>query len=153
MKMRIVEGGLDDARVVALLEHHIAMGRANTVEGCAHALDVSGLQRPGIRFWTAWRDDMLLGTGALKRIDDGHAEVKSMHVAQAARRQGVGGAMLDHILREARAMGFKRVSLETGSWDYFAPARAMYATRGFIECAPFEGYKPDPASTFMSREI
>lgn len=61
--------------------------------------------------------------------------------------------MLDHILREARAMGFKRVSLETGSWDYFAPARAMYATRGFIECAPFEGYKPDPASTFMSREI
>lgn len=151
--MLIREGGLDDPRVVALLEHHIAMGRANTVEGCAHALDVSGLQRPGIRFWTAWRDDELLGTGALKRIDDGHAEVKSMHIAQAARRQGAGGAMLDHILREARAMGFKRLSLETGSWDYFAPARAMYATRGFDECAPFQGYRADPASIFMTREI
>lgn len=151
--MRIVEGGLDDARVVALLEHHIAMGRANTVEGCAHALDVSGLQKPGIRFWTAWRDDTLLGTGALKRIDVTHAEVKSMHTAQIARRQGVGAAMLDHILREARGMGFKRLSLETGSWDYFAPARAMYAKLGFVECAPFQGYKADPSSTFMTREI
>jgi putative acetyltransferase len=153
MSMRIREGGLDDPRVVELLKHHIAMGRANTEQGCAHALDVDGLKQPALRFWSAWRDDTLLGTGALKRLDATHGEVKSMHVVQAARGQGIGATLLDHIVEQARAMGLRRLSLETGSWDYFAPARAMYVKRGFVECAPFEGYKPDRNSVFMTREI
>lgn len=151
--MRIEEGGLDDPRVIALLTIHVARARAETAKGSAHALDVSGLKQPSIRFWTIWDGETLLGTAALKRIDAGHGEIKSMHVAEAARRGGAGSAILRHALDEARKMGLARASLETGSWDYFAPARAFYAKHGFAECGPFEGYAADPNSVFMTRAL
>ncbi|MCM0018453.1 MAG: GNAT family N-acetyltransferase [Tagaea sp.] len=151
--MRIEEGGLDDARVVALLTIHVTRARDVTPAGSSHALDLSGLKHPSIRFWTIWDAEAPLGTAALKRLDAAHGEIKSMHVAEAARRRGAGSAILRHVLAQAKAMGLARASLETGSFGYFAPARALYAKHGFVECGPFDGYAPDPNSTFMTREL
>lgn len=151
--LRIASGGLDDPRVVALLHVHVATARAQTAPGSAHALDLSGLRLPGIRFWTVWEDENLLGTGALQRLSAEHGEVKSMHTAEAARRRGAGSAMLRHIIDSARADGLKRLSLETGSWEFFRPAHALYRAHGFVECGPFGGYVPDPNSVFMTLEL
>ena len=154
--MEFVEGGLDDARVVALLDAHVRRAAAETAPGSAHALDLAGLRAPDVTFWSAWAEparETLLGVGALKRLTTDHGEVKSMHTAEAARRRGVGSALLLHIIAAARARGMTRLSLETGSWPYFAPARALYARHGFVACEPFGDYRPDPNSVFMTREV
>jgi len=149
----IREGGLDDPRVVRLLEIHVCTARAQTAPGSAHALDLSALRAPAIRFWSYWREEAVLGVGALKRLSGTHAEVKSMHTAADVRGAGVGSALLQHIVAQARADGMMRLSLETGSWDYFAPARAFYRRHGFADCAPFEGYAADPNSVFLSLSL
>src|SRR6185437_3722351 len=118
LAMRIVEGGLEDPRVVALLHTHLARARAETAPGSAHALDLSGLRAPGVVFWSAWEGDAVVGVGALRRLSADHGEIKSMHTAEAARGRGVGSAMLRHIMAAARARGMSRLSLETGSWPY-----------------------------------
>ena len=151
--IRVTPGGLDDLCVVELLGAHLANSRAQTAPGSAHALNLAGLRSPDISFWTMWDDEALLGVGALKRLSPDHGEVKSMHTAQWARRRGAGSAMLRHIIAAARASGFSRLSLETGSWEYFHPARALYRSRGFVECPPFAGYAPDPNSVFMSLDL
>lgn len=151
--MQFAEGNFDDPQVRVLLHAHVSCARAETGRGSAHALDSSGLKTPNIRFWTVWQEARLLGLGALKRLSRDHGEIKSMHTAEAARNQGVGSAMLNHILAEAAAMGMSRVSLETGAWDYFLPARAFYRRHGFAECAPFADYKLDPNSIFMTRSL
>ena len=148
--MHIVEGGLDDPRVVDLLHTHMTRARAETARGSSHALDLSGLRAPEVTFWSAWEGDAVVGVGALKRLSTDHGEVKSMHTAEAARGRGVGSALLQQILAAARARGMSRLSLETGSWPYFAPARALYARHGFVECGPFGEYREDPNSVFMT---
>jgi putative acetyltransferase len=151
--MRIVEGDFDHPQVRELLHAHVSRARAETGRGSAHALDASGLKASGVRFWTIWDQDRLVGLGALKTISGEHGEIKSMHTAEAARDKGVGAAMLAHIVAEARALGMSRLSLETGSWDYFLPARAFYRRHGFSECAAFADYKSDPNSIFMTRVL
>ena len=151
--MRIVAGDFGDKRVTDLLNTHLETARAATARGSAHALDLTGLQSPDIRFWTVWEDEALLGCGALKRLSADHGEVKSMHVAEAARRRGAGSAIMRHIVDTARRGGYVRLSLETGSWDYFRPARAFYRRHGFVECAPFADYRADTNSVFMTRDL
>lgn len=151
--MNIREGGLDDPRVVALLQTHLTRARAETAPGSAHALDLSGLKGPSMSFWSVWDGEELLGVGALKALNREHGEVKSMHTAEAARRRGVGSALLVHLIDQARSRGMTRLSLETGSWPYFAPARALYARHGFLECGPFGDYRLDPNSVFMTLEL
>lgn len=148
--MLIVEGGLGDPRVQALLAHHFTTARAETAPGSAHALDLSGLQAPEIRFWSAWEGEEVLGVGALKRLAADHGEIKSMHTAPTSRRQGVASALLRHIIAAAREMGLTRLSLETGSWPYFEPARELYRRHGFVDCPPFGSYAADPNSVFMT---
>jgi putative acetyltransferase len=148
--MHIVEGGLDDPRVVDLLRTHRIRARAETAPESAHALDPSRLRAPGMTLRSAWEDDAVVGVGALKRLSADHGELKSMYTAEAARGRGVGSAMLRHIMAAARASGMARLSLETGSWPYFAPARALYARHGFVECQPFGDCQPDPNSVFMT---
>jgi len=151
--MQIVDGGLDDPRVQALLAEHFDTARAQTAPGSAHALDLSGLRSPDIRFWSAWDGDHVIGIGALRRLSDIHGEVKSMHTVRSGRRRGAGSAMLRHIIAAARQMKLSRLSLETGSWPYFDPARAFYKRHGFVECPPFGDYVADPNSVFMTLEI
>jgi len=151
--MTITDGGLDDARVQALLAHHLDAARAATAPGSAHALDLSGLKGPDMHFWSAWEGNQLVAVGALKQLSASHGEIKSMHTKQSHRRRGAGGAMLRHIIDRAREFGLARLSVETGSSPYFAPARALYQRHGFVECPPFGGYAPDPNSIFMTLEL
>ena len=149
----IREGGLDDPRVVELLHLHLRLAREQTAPGSAHALDLSALRAPGVSFWSAWDGDTLAGVGALKTLSADHGEVKAMHTAASMRRRGVAAAILRHIVGEARSRGMSRLSLETGSWPYFAPARALYARHGFVECEPFADYVPDRNSVFMTLAV
>ncbi len=151
--MQITPGDLTDARVIDLLHDHLATARAQTAPKSAHALDLKRLQLPDIAFWTAWDGETLVAIGALKRLSDDHGEVKSMHTVRAARRKGVGSAMLQHIIAFARSRGISRLSLETGSWDYFRHAVALYRRHGFIECPPFADYVLDPNSIFMTLDL
>ncbi len=153
MSLHIIAGGLEDERVVAMLKFHFDTNISVTPAGSAHVFDVERLKAPDIYFWSAWDGDRLMGTGALKRLSASEGEVKSMHTLQTARRSGVGSAMLERIMAEAKTMGLTRLYLETGSFAFFAPARALYARHGFTECAPFVGYKPDANSTFMMKDI
>jgi putative acetyltransferase len=139
--------------VVALVTRHVQLGRANTAAGSAHALDLSGLRRPDLRLWAAWQGGALLGVAGLRLLDATLGEVKSMHTDQTQRRGGVGSALLGHIIAAARADGLGRLSLETGAWAYFAPARAFYARHGFVPCPPFGDYRDDPNSVFMTLEL
>jgi putative acetyltransferase len=151
--MHIVEGGLDDSRVVELLGTHRERALAETARGSAHALDLAALLEPGWTFWSAWADETrttLVGIGALRQLSSEHGEVKSMHVPEVLRGRGFGGALLEHIIASARVRGLSRLSLETGSWPYFSPARALYARHGFVECEPFGDYRPDPNSVYMT---
>ena len=116
-----------------------------------HALDLSELQAPGVRVWVGVLDDRIVATAALAPIADAHEELKSMRTDPRVRGQGIASAMLTHVLDDAAARGVRRVSLETGSMDFFATARALYARNGFIECEPFGAYVPDPHSVFMTR--
>lgn len=150
---KIVTADLGDPKVRAILLHHAETARAQTARGSAHALGLEGLQRPDITVWALWEGGEVLGVGALKMVAAGHGELKAMHTAERARRRGIGTAVLRHILGAASESGLSRVSLETGSWDYFAPARALYSAHGFAECPPFGDYRPDPNSVFMTREL
>ncbi len=151
--MQIRTGDTYDPRVIAMLDHHVTTARANTEPGSAHALDLAGLRAADVSFWTGWDGETLVATGALKTLSADHGEVKSMHTLEAARRRGFAGRMLRHIIAEARGRGMARLSLETGSWDYFNPAHRLYQAHGFVPCGPFEGYVEDPNSLFLTLRL
>lgn len=151
--MDIIRGDLADRRIVALLRYHYDKCHEVTPPGSAHVFSLDRLAAPEIDFWAAWEGAVLLGVGAMKPLDGSHGEVKSMHTAEAARRRGVGGGILRHIMTTSRARGLTRLSLETGSFGYFAPAVALYKAHGFTECPPFGDYRPDPNSLFLTRDI
>lgn len=141
------------AEVQALLERHLALMRRTSPPEDVHALDTPGLLAENISFFGAREGLQLLGIGALKQLDPTHAELKSMHTAEAARGRGVGRGMLTHLVGVARSRGCLRVSLETGSMEAFAPARALYVSAGFRSCEPFGGYKASPHSVFMTVDL
>lgn len=141
----------DDVR--ALLDEHLADMFATSPAESVHALDHGALAAPGVTFWTARDDERVLGCGALKELSASHAEIKSMRTTPAARGRGVASLVLGHLLAEARARGYERVSLETGPQEFFAPARRLYARHGFAECGPFGDYVLDPYSVFMTLEL
>ena len=151
--LTIRDGGLDDPRVQGLLVYHFTTARAQTGRGSAHALDLDGLKSPDIHFYSAWDGDRIAGIGALRRLDESHGEIKSMHTDESLRRKGVGSAILLHIMAAARALGMTRLSRETGSWPYFDSAREFYRRHGFVECPPFGDYVLDANSVFMTREL
>lgn len=151
--MQIRAGELDHPEVIALLREHLrGMARLSPPESI-HALDLDGLRRPEISFWSAWQGDELLGCGALKQLDPEHGEIKSMRTAARHQRKGVAAAMLDHLIDEAGRRAYRRLSLETGSMDGFEPARRLYMRFGFDPCGPFADYVDDPNSVFMTKHL
>ena len=144
---------LDGPEIAELLRAHLDHAAAHSPRESIHALDLDRLRAPGITFWSAWSDGDLVGCGALREIAPDHGEIKSMHTARAHRGRGVATAMLAQLLEEAKARGYRRVSLETGTMDGFAPARALYARFGFRVCPPFPPYREDPNSVCMTLEL
>lgn len=145
----------DPARpdVHALLSEHLADMFATSPAESVHALDHSALSHESITFRAAREDGVLLGCGALKALSAGRAEIKSMRTTAQARGRGVATRLLEHIVAEAGRRGFELLSLETGTEDYFAPARRLYARHGFTECPPFGDYTLDPHSVFMELPV
>jgi putative acetyltransferase len=147
---------IDDPRaadVRRLLELHLAFARGQTPPEDAHALDAEDLADPTVTFFSLRRDGVLLSFGALKQLDHAHGEVKSMHTVEAARGNGLGRRMIEHLIAVARQRGYRRLSLETGSMAAFAPARALYTSVGFEPCEPFGPYRTSPNSTYMTLRL
>jgi len=151
--MLIREDDLSGPEIRGLLEAHLDLMRSNSPPESVHALDLEGLRKPEVTFWTLWDGTALLGCGALKELDPAHGEIKSMHTAAAARGRGVGRRLVEHILAEARARGYRRLSLETGATEDFAAARGLYSRFGFAPCGPFADYVLDPFSAFMTLDL
>ncbi len=149
----IAPADLTDASVLAVLEEHLRDMHATSPACSVHALDVTGLRQPDVSVWAAVDGDEVLGTVALKELDPQHGELKSMRTVAAARGRGIGRLLLGHVVAEARARGYRRLSLETGSRDFFLPARTLYARAGFVETGPFADYELDPESVFMTMEL
>ena len=148
--MEIRRGGLDRPAVAALLRLHRDEALGSTPRDHAHVLDLDDLRARAVRFFSAWDGDRLLGVAALKQLAPDHGEVKSMRTAPDALRRGVARALLDRLIAEARAAGWTRLSLETGTAAMFAPANALYERHGFVDGPVFGGYPPSAHNRFMT---
>lgn len=147
---------IDDLRgpeIAALLEDHLHSMTLHSPPESIHALDLEGLRKPEITFWSAWENGELLGCGALKELDKNHAEVKSVKTASAHLRKGVAQQIMLHILEVAKTRGYTHLSLETGSMEAFLPARKLYEALGFSYCDPFADYILDENSMFMTKTL
>lgn len=151
--MLIVVDDLTGPGILALLDEHLRDMRATSPPESVHALDLDGLRDPAVTVWTVVEDGAVIGCGALKVLEPGHAEIKSMRTAASHQGRGIGTAVLRHLLAQARARGLHRLSLETGTQEFFAPARALYARHGFVPCPPFAGYTDDPNSAYLTLEL
>ena len=151
--MKIVVDDLSGPAIAEFLDEHVQQMRAITPLESKHALDLDGLRKPEITFWSAWDGDTLVGCAAIKVLDPDHAELKSMRTAPARQRGGIASRLLEHIIGEAEQMGFTRLSLETGSAEFFVPARRLYEKFGFTYCEPFADYTLDPHSVYMTRTL
>ncbi len=148
--MNITRADFTDPRLEAFLQAHLDDMEPTAPPESRHALDLSGLQAPHVRMWVMADADDIVGTVALAAIADGHEELKSMRTEPRTRGRGIASALLAHALDDARSRGVDRLSLETGSMEFFAPARSFYARAGFVPCPPFGSYADDPLSTFMT---
>ena len=151
--MKIEIDDLSSPEIAQFLEAHLDDMRSVSPPESKHALDLEGLRQPDVTFWTVWDNQSLAGCGALKRLDNQHAELKSMRTSPLVKKRGVASTLLRHILQFAREEGVQRISLETGSMPFFEPARNLYLKFGFEFCPPFADYSEDPNSQFMTIDI
>jgi putative acetyltransferase len=151
--MNIKVDDLSGPEIYQLLQEHLQSMALHSPPESIHALDIEALRQPEITFWTAWEGAELLGCGALKQLDSQHAEIKSMRTSSSRLRTGVARKMLAHIIEEAQRRAYRRLNLETGSANAFAPARKLYESFDFSYCGPFAGYVEDPYSVFMTRKL
>ena len=149
--MEIKVDSLESTEIADFLEEHIAEMKSVSPPESKHALDLDELRTPAITFWTVWDDSNLVACGAIKELDVEHAEVKSMRTKACYRGKGIASMLLQHILQQAKARGYLRLSLETGSMPFFEPARNLYLKHSFDYCFPFATYKEDPNSVFMTK--
>ena len=148
-----IEGNFDNSEVNKLLIKHFVELRAASPEGSAHVLDIPGLKIPSIKFWSLWEDKKLLGCGALKFLENGHGEFKSIRVQDNFRNKGNGIKVIEHLINEAKKLKIKRISIETGAGKFFEPARRLFEKCNFKPCKPFAHYKEDINSLYFTRLI
>ncbi|WP_312094685.1 GNAT family N-acetyltransferase [Niallia sp.] len=151
--MKIIIDNVTSKEVIALLEDHLHSMTLHSPPESIHALDVEGLRKPEVTFWSVWEDAEVTGCGALKELDTKHGEIKSMKTSPNHLRKGVARKLLVHIIQEAKNRGYSRLSLETGSMDAFLPAKKLYESLGFQYCGPFSNYEEDPNSVFMTLDL
>ena len=151
--IKSIEGNFDHPEVNELLTKHFIELRAASPEGSAHVLDVPGLKVSSIKFWSLWENDMLMGCGALKFLDEGHGEFKSIRVHDNFRNKGNGLKIIKHLIEEAKKLNIKRISIETGTGKFFEPARKLFKKCNFKLCEPFAHYKKDINSLYLTKLI
>ncbi|CAN7222918.1 GNAT family N-acetyltransferase [Paenibacillus sp. LjRoot153] len=151
--MEIKVDDLSGPEVRALIMEHLLHMQSLSPPESTHALNLDGLKKPDVTFWSGWEQGEIVGCGALKELDSQHGELKSMRTSSAHHRKGVAKRILEHIINEAKQRGYTRISLETGSMEAFEPARKLYENFGFSYCKPFANYTDDPLSSFMTLEL
>ena len=151
--MKSIEGNFDNSEVNELLLYHFKELRSVSPEGSTHVLDIPGLKDPSIKFWSIWEDSKLVGCGAIKLFDQKHGEFKSISVTNEFRKKGYGEKILKHLLIKAKNLNLRKLSIETGSGEFFKPARELFQKIGFKKCPPFAHYKEDPNSCYMNLDI
>ena len=150
--LKSVEGNFDNLEVHELLINHFIELRAVSPKGSTHVLDIPGLKIPSIKFWSLWENDRLMGCGALKFLDDNHGEFKSIRIHNNFRNKSYGMIVINHLIDEAKKLNIKKLSIETGAGDFFLPARKLFKKCGFAPCEPFDHYKEDVNSVYLSKK-
>lgn len=151
--MKIITDNLTGPEIAALLQEHLDDMYATSPPESVHALDLNKLRQPEITFWSIWENNNLAGCIAVKQLDATHGEIKSMRTAKGFHRKGIASTLVEHVIKEAQQRQYQRLSLETGTQDYFEPARRLYLKFGFTECGPFDQYQLDPNSVFYTLKI
>ena len=151
--MKSIEGNFDNPEVDDLLRKHFIELKSVSPAGSTHVLDIDGLKNPSIKFWSLWENEKLMGCGALKFLNENHGEFKSIRVADQYRRKGYGKKIISHLIAEAKELKIKKISIETGSGEFFKSARRLFKNFGFEKCEPFSHYKADANSCYMTLEI
>ncbi len=151
--MKSIEGNFDNPDVNALLKKHFVELRSVSPAGSTHVLDIAGLKDNTIKFWSLWENNEIIGCGALKFLEKGHGEFKSIRVADNFRKKGIGEKIINHLILEAKKLNIVKLSVETGAGNFFQPARKLFYKFGFKECPPFAHYKEDPNSCYYSLKI
>ena len=151
--MKSIEGNFDNPDVNALLKKHFVELRSVSPAGSTHVLDIEGLKDNTIKFWSLWENDEITGCGALKFLEKGHGEFKSIRVADNFRKKGNGEKIINHLIIEAKKLNIVKLSVETGAGNFFLPARKLFSKFGFKECPPFAHYKEDLNSCYYTLDL
>lgn len=151
--IKLIENNFNHPEVNELLKKHFIELRDVSPEGSAHVLDIPGLKVTSIKFWSLWENDQLMGCGALKFLEKEHGEFKSIRVHDKFRGKGNGIKIINHLTDEAKKLKIKRISIETGAGDFFAPARKLFNSCSFKPCLPFAHYKKDVNSLYLTKFI
>ena len=151
--LKSIEGNFDNQEVNELLTNHFIELRAASPEGSTHVLDIPGLKVPSIKFWSFWENEKLFGCGALKFLDKGHGEFKSIRIHDNFRKKGNGIKLMKLLVSEAKKLDIIRISIETGAGDFFKPARKLFNKCNFEPCKPFAHYKEDKNSIYLTKLI
>ena len=151
--MKSVEGNFDNPKVNELLKKHFIELRSVSPADSAHVLDIAGLKDQSIKFWSLWENNELIGCGALKFLEKNHGEFKSIRVADKFKKAGIGEKIIDHLIEEAKKLEISKLSIETGSGEFFLPARKLFMKSGFEPCNPFAHYNEDPNSCYYTKNL
>ena len=153
MIIKTIEGNFDNPKVNELLVNHFKELRSVSPENSCHVLDIKGLKAENIKFWSLWEEDELVGCGALKFLEKKHGELKSIRIADTFRKKNYGKKVIEHLILEAKKLEITKLSLETGAGNFFEPARKLFRNCGFKDCDPFDEYKKNPDSCYMTIDI
>ena len=151
--IKSIENNFDNPQVNELLRIHFIELRSVSPTSSTHVLDIPGLKDSTIRFWSLWDGENLVGCGALKILEKKHGEFKSIRVADKFRKNGMGEKIISHLIDQAKQIGIKKLSTETGSGEFFAPARKLFNKFGFKKSEPFAHYKVDPNSCYFTLDL
>ena len=151
--MKSIEGNFDNPDVNELLNKHFAELRSVSPAGSTHVLDIAGLKDQSIKFWSLWKNNEIIGCGALKFLEKNHGEFKSIRVTDKFRKTGIGEKLIDHLIEEEKKLEVSKLSIETGAGEFFLPARKLFSKFGFKACPPFAHYKEDPNSCYYTLNL
>ena len=151
--LELIEGNFDHPEVNELLTKHFIELRSVSPKDSCHVLDIAGLKNPSIKFWSLWENNVLMGSGALKILDQEHGEFKSIRVNDKFRNKGYGSKIINHLIDKAKKLNIRRISLETGAGEFFVPARKLFTRCGFKDCKPFSEYKKNANSIYLTKLI